>query len=225
MVQTSTAPSPRAVDRKRAILAAAARVFREKGLHRAGMREIAAAAGMTAGNLYYYFESKEELLAFCQQDALDGLLALAESVEGTDKPPEDQLRELIVGHVRRLNEGTPGSLAHLEIEALDDRFRAPLLAQRDRYEQALRRIVARGVAAARFRSVDPKTAALAVLGAANWTVKWFRAGGGQTAEEIGQAFADHLVRGLLAPGFELASAVTGRSPGPRETRERCPQTS
>lgn len=214
MVQTaSTTPdSPRALDRKRAILGAAARVFRDRGLHGTGMRDIAAAAGMTAGNLYYYFESKGELLAFCQQDALDGLLALAESVESADRPPEVQLWELIVGHVRRLNEGTPGSLAHLEVETLDDRFRGPLLAQRDRYEQALRRIVARGVEAGRFRPVDPKTAALAVLGAANWTVKWFRPGGGRTAEEIGREFADHLVRGLLAPGVELASAAAGRPP-------------
>ena len=69
MVQTANAPRPEpsgpAADaRRREILAAASRLFRERGLHDAGMREIAAALGMTAGNLYYYFGSKQELLAY-----------------------------------------------------------------------------------------------------------------------------------------------------------------
>ncbi|MEO8277220.1 MAG: helix-turn-helix domain-containing protein, partial [Thermoanaerobaculia bacterium] len=41
--------------RRREILAAASRLFRREGLASAGMREIAAELGMTAGNLYYYF--------------------------------------------------------------------------------------------------------------------------------------------------------------------------
>ena len=61
--------------RKRRILGAASRAFRKKGFHEAGMRDIAAACGMTVGNLYYYFKNKQELLAFCQEDAASRLLA------------------------------------------------------------------------------------------------------------------------------------------------------
>ena len=38
---------------------------------------------MAVGNLYYYFKDKEELLAFVQEDALAGLLALAARVRAT----------------------------------------------------------------------------------------------------------------------------------------------
>src|SRR5215470_5381930 len=91
-------------ERKRAILEAASRVFLKKGVYATGMRDIAAELGMAVGSLYYYFEDKEELLAFVQEDALDGLLALAERVRGRDLRADARLYLLIAGHVVRLND-------------------------------------------------------------------------------------------------------------------------
>jgi AcrR family transcriptional regulator len=212
---------PRGLERKREILAAASRVFRRRGVPGAGMREIAAEAGMTAGNLYYYFENRQALLAFCQEDGLSGLLQLAARVASLDLPPQDRLYLLIVGHLERLNERTPGSLAHLEVEGLDGPFREAILSRRAEYEGALRALVQEGVDAGLFRPADAKVAALAILGALNWTVKWFRAEGGKPLAEIGREFAELLVRGLLAPGVELAApdlAGAERSPGARRRR-------
>jgi len=191
-------------EKKREILVAASRVFRAKGLHGTGMRDIAAELGMTVGNLYYYFENKHELLAFCQEDALDGLRALASRVRALPERADTRLYRLIVGHVELLNEGTPGSLAHLEVEALEGEWRRSALAGRDAYEGAVQDLVSEGVAAKVFRRCDAKVAALALLGALNWTVKWFRPEGKKSAAEIGVEFAELLVRGLLAPGVQLA---------------------
>ncbi|HEY0782212.1 MAG TPA: hypothetical protein VGE98_07155, partial [Thermoanaerobaculia bacterium] len=119
-------------------------------------------------------------------------------------PVDQKLQLLILSHVVLLNEGRPGSLAHLEIEALGERFRGAIQARRDRYEQALRELVEEGMASGVFRPVDAKGTALAILGAVNWTVKWFRPEGGRAAREIGGEFAALLVRGLLAGGSELA---------------------
>jgi AcrR family transcriptional regulator len=196
-------PHPRTLARKREILAAASRVFRRRGVPGAGMREIAAEAGMTVGNLYYYFDNKQALLAFCQQDGLDGLLELAARLGSLDLPAASRLYLLVVGHIERLNEGTPGSLAHLEVEGLDGGFRDAILARRGDYEQALRSLVQEGIDRGAFRRLDAKVAALAILGALNWTVRWFRPEGGSSPREIGREFAELLVRGLLAPGAEF----------------------
>jgi AcrR family transcriptional regulator len=188
--------SRRAAERKREILAGASRAFRHRGLHATGMREIAAELGMQVGNLYYYFRNKQELLAFCQDETLSGLLRLAEKVEGSELLTDERLRRLIVGHVEQLNETTPGSLAHLEIEALDEEFRQPIQRRRDQYERVYRRILEEGVSSGRFRRLDPKIATRAILGAVNWTVKWFRPEGRQTATEIGEELATVFIRGL-----------------------------
>lgn len=46
--------------------------------------------------------------------------------------------------------------------------------------------------------VDPKLAAFAILGAMNWMARWYRAGGGASADEIGEAFASLFLDGLAS---------------------------
>lgn len=207
--RSDPADAPRGYEKilgkKREILWAASRVFRAKGLHASGMRDIAAELGMAVGNLYYYFKDKEELLAFVQESALSGLLDLAARVRALDLRADQKLWLLLEEHVVRLNdpeEGTPGSLAHLEVEALGERRRTAVLAQRDEYERTIRRLIEDGMDRGVFRPLDSKVMALALLGSVNWTVKWFRPEGGKCAREIGGETAEMLVRGLMVPGVE-----------------------
>jgi AcrR family transcriptional regulator len=52
----------RAEQTRSAIIEAAMRLFRERGYDAATMRAIASAAGVSTGNAYYYFNSKEDLI-------------------------------------------------------------------------------------------------------------------------------------------------------------------
>ncbi|HEY2284291.1 MAG TPA: TetR family transcriptional regulator [Streptosporangiaceae bacterium] len=54
--------TPRAQQTRAAIAQAALALFRERGFDATTMREIAARAGVSTGNAYYYFGSKEELV-------------------------------------------------------------------------------------------------------------------------------------------------------------------
>jgi len=54
--------TPRAQQTRAAIVEAALALFRERGYEATTMREIAARAGVSTGNAYYYFGSKEELI-------------------------------------------------------------------------------------------------------------------------------------------------------------------
>src|SRR5438552_2452568 len=123
MVQISASRTrPQAQGRREArraeILRRAADAFREKGFHGAAMRDIAATLGMTPGNLYYYFKSKDDLLYFCQRQALTRLLAGARKILADDLPPQIRLRELVQAHVLCLLEETGGSAAFLPHKTL-----------------------------------------------------------------------------------------------------------
>lgn len=60
--------SPKAEQTRRTIVDAATRLFRSGGYQRTTMRAIAAEAGVSLGNAYYYFGSKEHLIqAFYDQ--------------------------------------------------------------------------------------------------------------------------------------------------------------
>ncbi|MGH3797322.1 MAG: TetR/AcrR family transcriptional regulator [Pseudonocardiaceae bacterium] len=61
------------------IVESALQLFRERGYERTTMRAIAEAAGVSVGNAYYYFRSKEELVqGFYDQLAADHAAAAAE---------------------------------------------------------------------------------------------------------------------------------------------------
>jgi AcrR family transcriptional regulator len=198
MVQIAReAARPRAAARRREILAAAATVFRRRGLHATGMRDIATELDMHVGNLYYYFRNKQELLAFCQEDALGRLIELAQSAAESDLLAAEKLERLLVGHIRCLNEATPGSLAHLEVEALEQPWRRAIQRRRDRYERLVSRLLSEGLERGEFREHDPELVAKALLGSLNWTVKWYRTDGRRSPAEIGREFARLFLGGLV----------------------------
>ena len=53
---------PKRADKEDQLLEAATHLFKEKGYHSTSMQELAEALGLQKGSLYYYIESKEELL-------------------------------------------------------------------------------------------------------------------------------------------------------------------
>ena len=89
-----------------------------------------------------------------------------------------------------------GTALALQFDALDPPRRAAVVSVRDAYERSLRDVIAEGVQQKVFRPVNPKLAAFAILGALNWMARWYRAGGGASADEIGEEFASLFLDGL-----------------------------
>lgn len=179
------------------ILRAAARVFRRLGVSATGMREIAEEADLSPGNLYYYFKGKDELLLFCQERTLERLAAAVKAARAIPGSWAGRLLAVLSGHVHCMLDELEGATAHLEIEALPETMRAGVVHKRDAYERAVRALVAEGVKAGEFAAADPALVTRAMLGAVNWTARWYRHDGAQSVAEIADSLADYLVRGLL----------------------------
>jgi AcrR family transcriptional regulator len=187
------------------ILRAAARVFRRSGVAAAGMREIAEEADLSPGNLYYYFSGKDELLFFCQDRTLDRMLEAAGTVRASTVPVADQLRAVILAHLHYTLDELEGATAHLEIDMLAEDLRRGIIRKRDKYEHAVRALIAKGVTRGEFAPCDAALVARAMLGALNWTVRWYRPDGAQSAAAIADGLADYLVRGIAAAPRALAA--------------------
>ncbi|MDJ0522424.1 MAG: TetR/AcrR family transcriptional regulator [Planctomycetota bacterium] len=183
-------------DRRAEILRRAAAVFREKGFHGAGMREIAEGLGLAPGALYYYFASKEDLLHACQDISLTRLIETAKRITKNDQRADEQLKALIAAHLDLTLDELGGSAAHVEFHALPEDKLAEIVKKRDVYERLIRRLIQRGIQEHVFRDVDPKLTTMALLGALNWSVVWWNPEGRWSSPDLVEGFADVFVDGL-----------------------------
>ncbi len=91
----------RKLERSQQILDAARRCFAEKGFHRASMSDVIRESGLSAGAVYSYYSSKEQLIAAVARSVFQayesGLGELADG-HGAPASPEDAIR-MLAAHV------------------------------------------------------------------------------------------------------------------------------
>jgi AcrR family transcriptional regulator len=194
-----------ASDRRTEILKSAAAAFRRRGYHGASVDEIASALEMTKGNLYYYFKNKEEILFACHEYSLDMLLTLMADIQADTASPEAKLRKLVLAFVHLILDELHGTALTLDPEALSPVLFKRVIAKRDEFDQGVRAIIQQGIDQGAFKPGDPKLIEFAMMGAVNWIPKWFDPQGPATSDQIGDAFADYLVGGLLVSERPLRS--------------------
>ena len=82
--------------KRRAILDAATAEFTAKGLDKASMRAIAAAAGMTTGAIYTMFEGREDIYAALLSESLSRLNSYVVERTETARTPQDAVRASVM---------------------------------------------------------------------------------------------------------------------------------
>jgi AcrR family transcriptional regulator len=191
-------PAP-ARRRRQEILDAAARIFHEKGYESTSIQDIADAVGILKGSLYYYIETKEDLL----YDIVREVHQTAEaSLFQVDEAEGDALVK-IRAFVHSLLLFNAGNLSKVAVFFHDYRSLSPerqltIIAERDRTDELLRRLIRQGQAEGTIcPDISPKIAGIGILGLLNWIYHWYRPdGGGVSAAELAEAYADFVVAGL-----------------------------
>ena len=87
-------PAPRQGKRERLIAAARDLVYR-KGVARTTLADIAQASGVPVGNLYYYFKTKDEIVAAIAHAHADQLSSGLADIERRHRSPRARLRALV----------------------------------------------------------------------------------------------------------------------------------
>lgn len=174
----ATSISAEATDTRERILLEAARLLRHHGYAATTLREIADAAGVKAGSIYYHFESKEEILG----EVLDkGITIVANAVRAriealpADASWRDRIAAGIEGHLWGMLHYGDFTSANIRVygqipTSAKNRHKIVRRAYADYWD----RLLASALASGELRQ-DTGLAVirLFVIGALNWTVEWY----------------------------------------------------
>ncbi|MDQ2588596.1 TetR/AcrR family transcriptional regulator [Saccharothrix yanglingensis] len=184
----------------RRMLIAAAAAFSVRGYHATTTRDIAAQAGMSPAAVYIHYRSKEELLF--QISRVGHTTSLSVLTRVPDGPPATRLAAAVRAFASWHAEfHTTARVVQYELSALTPEHLAEVVELRRRIEAAVRDMVEAGVRAGEFDVPDVRGAVLAVLSLCIDVARWFKPDRGRTPEEIGDLYADLVLRmvGASAP--------------------------
>jgi AcrR family transcriptional regulator len=182
--------------RRQEVVATAARTFAEQGFHATSMQDLVEATGLTAGGLYHYIGSKDQLLvAICDQ-LMEPLLEQVREIVAGDEPADVQLREIMrawTAHVEAYRHHMRVFQQERHVLERGDQWRE-VRRQRKAFEELLADVLARGERDGTLRfAADRDLALRALLGMVNHTVQWFRPRGRLTAEQVADGYLDLIL--------------------------------
>ncbi|MEG8278618.1 TetR/AcrR family transcriptional regulator [Streptomyces sp. AHA2] len=188
-------------DAARRLLIAAVEAFAERGYHATTTRDIAGRAGMSPAALYIHYKTKEELLHRISRIGHEKALEILRTASRREGSPTERLADAVSSFVRWHAGGrTTARVVQYELDSLGPDARAEILALRRLVDAEIRGIVEEGVRSGEFDVIDVHGTTLAVLSLCIDVARWFKVGGPRTPEEVGELYADLVLRMVGAAG-------------------------
>jgi len=194
-------PSAHALEREQEIYNVAAEIFQRKGYAATTLQDIADAVGLLKGSLYYYIDSKEDLLYYITRVIHEGATANRLAAEAVGGGPDERLRALIEGHLNAFDTlRTWIQVFYTEYGSLKGERRREIMAERRRYEQYVDDLLREGQADGTFcPDLDARILGNAILTMVNSVFMWHKPGRDEPVARIARAYADFALAGLRCP--------------------------
>ena len=199
----SPGPSPAGHwnDRAERVRAAALELFATRGYPLTTMDEIGERAGIRGPSVYKHVRSKQGLLAGIMLRTMDALLEGQQIALHSSTDVEIRLRRVAEVHVRyHARHAAEAFVGSREINSLDEPHRADVLGRRGTYERRIRRLIADGVDAGRFRVPSARLASYAILDMGIGVATWFRSDGEFSEDEVVYQYGEMALRVVGAHG-------------------------
>src|SRR4051794_35492406 len=185
--------------RRQEVVAVAARTFAEQGFHATSMQDLVEATGLTAGGLYHYIGSKDQLLVSICHQLMEPLLERVREIVAGHDPADVQLRAIVRAWTAHVEDYRHHMRVFQQERHVLERGRQwrDVRRQRKAFEEVLRGLLERGERDGTMHFDDRGLALRALLGMVNHTVQWFRPRGRLTAEQVADGYL--ALMGLTLP--------------------------
>ena len=174
--------STRRALKREAILDAAAAQLAEGGLAATTLDRVGQRVGLSKGALYYYVDSRDDLLAALLDRLLAGMRVEAEERAGAAASPLERLRAFLRAHTEQAALLPEGQLVVSNVDAL---AATPETARSlHAHELAARGFVEDAIAVGELRPIDPLIATTVLFGACNTLCRAYDPDGPRPLDEM-----------------------------------------
>ena len=194
---TNKTPKP-SKRRRQEVMDVAAQIFNDKGYEATSIQEIAEEVGILKGSLYYYIDTKEDLLFGVIQEAYDAALGVIEELDQHEGSALEMIEALVRRHAEvfaatRLQ----SSVFFREFRALSEQRQKTIREAADVYNRFVVSQIRRGQRAGEIKpEINARLAAIGIIGMMNSMAFWYRPEGSATVAQIGREFSRLVIGGL-----------------------------
>jgi AcrR family transcriptional regulator len=180
------------------ILVHATNVFCDKGYAAASMRDLSRASGVSLSGLYYYFESKEELLYLIQKHTFTTIVDRLRQRLDEVADPEDRIRVFILNHLDYFlaNQRAMKVLSH-EDDVLKNGFGAEIAAVKREYYRICIALLD-DYKLVRGLEFSSRNSVLSLFGMMNWLYTWYNPRVDASAADLAREMGDIFLHGIGA---------------------------
>lgn len=181
------------------VYAIAARLFATKGYHATRIQDIADELGMLKGSLYYYFDSKEDLLVRLVQSRLGEAHQVIRGIVEGEGDAAAKLQCAIQEHLRLYQQSAHiYALFYYENLSQINEATAQIVHRLTyEYERLWHELVQTGVHEGSFRhDLDVAITVKAIMGMCNSTLLWYDPEGRLPIRSIAHHFSGLLLQGM-----------------------------
>ncbi len=185
------------------VLETATKVFYERGYAAASVQDIADELGILKGSLYYYIQTKEDLLYRVLESVQENVTDILDEVLA-----EEALNPLqrVASYVERQVEYNLTHLArisvyHHDVDHLTGDRRAAVQQVREAHARRLSKVIARGQEQGLIDpGPDARLLVNSVFSTIIWPYRWYQPGGNWSRAEVAAECARYATQGLTPAG-------------------------
>ncbi|WP_344143958.1 TetR/AcrR family transcriptional regulator [Streptomonospora halophila] len=182
----------------RRLLAVATRLFAEKGFDRTSVQEIVAAADVTKGAMYHYFDSKDDLLTEIYARVLRLQMSRLTEIARQEGPVAERVEraaaDVVVSTIDNLDDAT---ISFRSLHQLRPEKQREVRDERRRYHELFRSLVVEGQNQGVFTDRVPADIVVDFyFGSVHHLSTWYHPDGALSPREIGAYYARLLLDAL-----------------------------
>jgi len=196
-------------NREREIIDAAVEIFHAKGYAATSVDDVANVVGILKGSLYYYMDSKEDLLLRIVEEVHEEVEELMiAAVADKERPPLERIGD----YVRALVDYNARNAKRVRVyyhdyDQLSEERLASVRKRRRANEQTIIGVLKEAKKAGEIPAkMNERLAAKTLFATIIWTYTWFKPGGAVSGKELGEFCAEFVLNGLRGPAGAPAKA-------------------